>query len=206
MSEPPPKKIRQLTLNAFITANNNNNRSRESDVRDQNVTSSTQPLLDFKIVRPAENEQGKRSGSLPSKQAGHRFQPNWKDSFPWIVYNASRDVTTCEACSWAVENNKTSPAAKLALGGQSKAWIYGFNAWRRGRTALSKHQNSQHHKECMNVRCTLLGKNNTNVLNQLISARPATAASNLQGIFNTVLLCGRQGLALIGQTDESSNF
>ena len=196
MSEPPPKKIRQLTLNAFITTNSNNNRSRESDVPNQNV-------------RPAENEQGERSGSLPSTQAGRRFQPNWKDSFPWLVYNASRDVITCEACSWAVENNKTTPAAKLALEGQSKAWISGFNAWRRGRAALSKHQNSQHHKECMNVRCTLWGKNNTNVLDQLISARRATAASNfkaLRGIFNAVLLCGRQGLALRGHTDESSNF
>ena len=209
MSEPPPKKIRQLTLNAFIIANSNNNRSRESDVPDQNVTSSTQSSLDFEIVRPAENEQGERSGSLPSTQADRRFQPNRKDSFPWIVYNASRDVITSEACSWAVKNNKTSPAAKLALEGQSTAWISGFNAWRRGRAALSKHQNSQHHKECMNVRCTLLGKNNTNVLDQLISARRATAASNLKalrGIFNAVLLCGRQGLTLRGQTDESSNF
>ena len=126
----------------------------------------------------------------------------------WIVYNACRDVITCEACSWAIEN-KTSQAAKLALEGQSKAWISGFNAWQHGRAALSKHQNNQHHKECMNVRCTLLGKNNTNLLDQLISARCATATSNLKalrGIFNAVLLCGRQGLALRGQTDESSNF
>ena len=121
MSEPPPKKIRQLTIHAFITANSNNNRIRESNVPDQNVTSRTQSLLDFEIVRSAENEQGERSGSLPSMQAGRHFQPNWKDSFPWIVYNASKDVITCEACSWAVENNKTSPAAKLALEKQSEA-------------------------------------------------------------------------------------
>ena len=76
MSEPPPKKTRQLTLNALITTNSNNNRSRESDVPDQNVTSSTQSSLDFKIVRPAENEQGERSSSLPFTQAGRRFQPN----------------------------------------------------------------------------------------------------------------------------------
>ena len=76
MSKPPPKKIPQLTLNAFITANSNNNRSRESDVPDQNVTSSVQSLLDFEIVRPAENEQGERSGSLPFTQSGRRFQPN----------------------------------------------------------------------------------------------------------------------------------
>ena len=81
MSEPPPKKIQQLTLNAFITANSNNNRIRESNVPDQNVTSRTQSLLDFEIVRSAENEQGERSGSLPFTQAGRHFQPNWKDSF-----------------------------------------------------------------------------------------------------------------------------
>ena len=62
---------------------------------------------------------------------------------------------TWEVCSWAIENNKTSPAAKLRLKGQSKALISGFSAWRRGSAALSKHQNSQHYKECMNVRCTL---------------------------------------------------
>ena len=59
------------------------------------------------------------------------------------------------------------------------------------------------------VHCTQLGKNTINVLDQLISARRATAASNvkaLRGNFNAVLLCGRQGLALRGQTDESSNF
>ena len=104
---------------------------------------------------------------------------------------------------------QTSPATKLALEGQSKAWISGFNTWRRERAVLSKHQNSHHHKECMNVRCTLLNNNNINVLDQAISAHRATAASNLKalrGIFNAVLLCGRQGLALRGRTDESSNF
>ena len=61
----------------------------------------------------------------------------------------------------------------------------------------------------MNVRCTLLGNNNTNALDQLICTHRATAASNLKalrGIFNAVLLCDRQGLALRGRTNESSNF
>ena len=61
----------------------------------------------------------------------------------------------------------------------------------------------------MNVRCTLLGNNNTNVLDQLIFVHCATAASKLKalrGIFNTVLLCGRRGLALRGRTDEFYNF
>ena len=96
------------------------NRSRESNVSDQNVTFSTRSSSDFKIVRPAENDQGERSGSLRFTQAGRRFQLNWKESFPWIECNTSKDVITCEACSWAVENIKTSPVAKLALEGQCK--------------------------------------------------------------------------------------
>ena len=148
----PPKKRQQLTLNAVITASSISNRSRESDVSDQNVTSNSQSSSDFNIVRPAENEQGKSPCSLRSAQSGRRFQPNWKESLPWMEYNASSDVIIYEVCSWAVENNKTSPAAKLALEGQSKAWISRFNAWRRGKAASSKHQNSQHLKECMNVR------------------------------------------------------
>ena len=100
MSE-PPKKMRQLTLNAFITASSISNRSRESDVSNQNVTSSTQSLSDFKIARPAKNKQGESSDSLRSTQASRRFQPNYKESFAWIEYNASRDVVTCEVCSWA---------------------------------------------------------------------------------------------------------
>ena len=74
---------------------------------------------------------------------------------------------------------------------------------------MSNDQNSQHHKEYMNVRCTLSGNNNTNILDQWISAHRATAASNfkaLRGIFNAVLLCARQGLALRGRIDESSYF
>ena len=54
-----------------------------------------------------------------------------------------------------------------------------------------------------------MGNNNTNVLDQLSSAHHAIATSNLkalQGIFNAVLLCGRQGLALRGQKNESSNY
>ena len=54
-----------------------------------------------------------------------------------------------------------------------------------------------------------IGKNNTNVLDQLISAHRATAASKLKAlrdIFNAVLLYGRQGIALRGRTDEFSNF
>ena len=168
-----------MTSNAFIAASSISNRSKESsDISDQNVTSSTQSLSDFEILRPTKTEQGERSSSLRFTQAGRCTRPNWKESFPWIEYNASRDVMTWEVCSWAVENNKTSPAAKLRLKGQSKALISGFSAWRRGSAALSKHQNSQHYKECMNVRCTLMGNNNTNVFDQLISAHRATAASN----------------------------
>ena len=120
--------MQQLTLNAFITASSICNRSRESDVSNQNVTSSTQFLSDFEMVRPVENDQGESSGSLCSTQAGCCFQPNWKENFPWVEYNASRDVITFKVYSWVVENNTTSSAAKLALKGQSKAWIYGFNA------------------------------------------------------------------------------
>ena len=67
MSE-PPKKIQKLTLNAFITARNISNRSRESDVSNQNVTCSTQSLSDFKIVRPVKNKQGESSSSLCSSK------------------------------------------------------------------------------------------------------------------------------------------
>ena len=63
---------------------------------------NVQYTSDFKIVRPAENEQGESSGSLRSTQAGRRLELNWKESFPWIEYNTSRDVITCEACSWAI--------------------------------------------------------------------------------------------------------
>ena len=94
----PPKKIWQLTLNAFITASSIINRSRESDVSDQNVTSSTQSSSDLEILRPVENEQGESSGSLRSAQAGPCFQPNCKESLPWIEYNAFRIVITCEVC------------------------------------------------------------------------------------------------------------
>ena len=133
-------KIRQLTLNAFITACSISNKSRKSDVSDQNVTPSTQSFSDFEIVRPAENEQDESSGSLRSTQAGRHFRPNWKESFPWTEYNAFKDVITRKICSSAVENNKTSLAAKLALEGQSKVRISRFDAWRRGRAALSKHK------------------------------------------------------------------
>ena len=50
------QKIRKLTLNLFITASSITNRSRESDVSDQNVTSSTQSSSDFEIVRPTGNK------------------------------------------------------------------------------------------------------------------------------------------------------
>ena len=120
MSE-PPQKIQKLTLNAFITASSISNRNRELDVSDQNVTSSTQSLSDFEILRSAKNKQGESSGSLRSTQAGLCFQPNCKESFPWIEYNASKNVITCELFLWAIENNKTSLATKLALEGQSKA-------------------------------------------------------------------------------------
>ena len=68
-----PKKIRQLALNVFITVNNINSRSKESDVSDQNVVARTQSLSDFEIARPVENKQDKRSGSLPSMEVGRHF-------------------------------------------------------------------------------------------------------------------------------------
>ena len=64
-----------LTLNAFITASSITNRGRESDVSDQNVTSSTQSSSDFEIVRPTGNKQNERSGScVPPKRVAASSQ------------------------------------------------------------------------------------------------------------------------------------
>ena len=105
----PPKKIWQLTLNAFTNPSRISNRSKKSDVSNQNVTSITQSSSDFEIVRPVENKQSESSDSLHSTQAGCRFHPNWKESFLWTEHNASRDVITCEVCSWAKKKTTKLP-------------------------------------------------------------------------------------------------
>ena len=46
--------------------------------------------------------------ATPERNPGNhnrKYQKTWKEEFPWIEYDASKDVATCSVCKRAVQNN-----------------------------------------------------------------------------------------------------
>ena len=130
------------------------------------------------------------------------FGAHWYSKFPFIEYSVQTDSVFCFCC-------RLFPPAKKKV--EPVFTTVGYNDWHRLGGALSKHADSQAHKDSM-IQWASYKQSEISgtVANRLDKERMSTIQANrkyLKTIAKVALLCARQDLALRGhdETDRSEN-
>ena len=131
-----------------------------------------------------------------------KFQPEWLKTYDWLAYSPSANGGYCVPCTLFGRAHNTH-------GGQlvTKALTSFAGAMR----ALEKHHTTSGHKNCIKDASVFLSKckgQSSTVEQQLISHGEAMIKRNralLSSIVKTILLCGRQAIALRGHRTFDGN-
>ena len=146
---------------------------------------------------------------FPLKVYGNRqrfFLPAWFDSFKWPHYTAKsasnlHDFVTCYVCNQAMKRNLFSPAQRI-----EKAFLEGFNNWKKCPNAFSKHENTDQHKSASNALRNIERASIAVAISSAVEQQQAESRKALLAIFETVKYLARQGLAMQGHTKDEGNF
>jgi len=133
-----------------------------------------------------------------------RFQLNWLNRWKWLSYSPSQDGAFCKYCALF------APEVGAGRGHQrlGRLVVTSFNKWKDAVESFNAHESTDYHKSCvvaadafMSVACT----KQDSVALQLDKNRKLQVEENqrkIVPIIETVLFCGRQGLALRGHSDS----
>lgn len=143
---------------------------------------------------------------FPSRQIGRqnrKFSPSWLKKYKWLAYSRKEDSAYCKVCILF------APGEVGMTSSQNTGQLVreGFFCGKKAIEKFDSHQKLSYHG-----RATLLAddflkvmrKEKTSIDKSLDNSRITQAAENrlmLKPIINTVILCGRQNVALRGHRD-----
>ncbi|XP_030749711.1 zinc finger MYM-type protein 1-like [Sitophilus oryzae] len=140
-----------------------------------------------------------------SKKRNLKFQIGWLKRFPWPSYNNHGDQgAVCKYCAiFASEFNGKGSHQKLF-----SLVVKPFNNWKDAIETFVHHSNTDYHKKSTVFADNFVATFNRSapdIVMQLDSSRAKQIADNrkkLKPIIETIILCGRQELALRGTNDS----
>ena len=137
-----------------------------------------------------------------------KFNEAWKRDFPWVEFDAAKQVVYCGPCKWAVDFNKITTATRRELTSKPRsAWATeGFTNFRSGTSSFAKHAASSAHRECVVAKLRASDNTVADALDFNFTKNKNRNREALDAIFDGVLYLTRQGLALRGDKDEDSNL
>lgn len=134
-----------------------------------------------------------------------KFQSQWLQKFPWLVYSKKNDGALCKYCVLFAKDT-------AGKGGHQKLRLLVKEPYRNWKDALECFKNHQgkcvYHKAAMESGSNFISvaKNpNRDIRNQVDLARKKQVQENremLASIVDTIKFCGRQELALRGTNDS----
>ena len=140
---------------------------------------------------------------FPKGSTGRSFQFQWLLSFPWLVYSKQADGGFCLPC---------------VLFGSGQGY-HGSNPgvlvcrpltnFKKALEMLHKHSNKEHHKVAIvcaeEFERSMSGKQPDvqQMLSKSLADRISTNRQKLSSIMKTIVLCGRQNIALRGHRDSA---
>lgn len=163
---------------------------------------NTVPVISSGKTKSGDSEQKSVTGP------GRSFQEHWVKVYPWITYDAEKRKAFCSVCQEAarlgVNLNKQSVRDQRAV----SAFVeMGFSTWNKALERFKIHEQSDLH------RGAVLGLSNikkgVNVLASISKGKAEdmkAARKCLLNIISTINFLAKQGLALRGHTETSSNF
>ena len=136
--------------------------------------------------------------------AGRSFQYRWITRFPWLVYSVKENGGFCLPCVvFALGYHGLDPGVLVSRP---------LTAFTKALEVLRKHTEKQYHKDAL-IRSEEFLKVMTNQqpdiqmqLSQVMADRVAFNRQKLSSIFKTIVLCGRQSIALRGHRDNATDI
>lgn len=133
-----------------------------------------------------------------------RFQINWFNKFKWLSYSELFNGTFCKYCVFFC-NNSVGKGLSIKTG---QLVTEPFTNYKKALDSYQNHSELSYHKNCVidldNFILRHENKQKT-IVEELDTAKARHIASSkltLKPIVETIVLCGRQGLALRGHRDS----
>lgn len=148
----------------------------------------------------------KPDGTFKFPQSGQRnlkFQLNWLTNWSWLSYSKMLDGVFCKYC--VLFNQNEGGRGKQKLG---KLVLEHFSNWKKAIEEFNKHENTNYHKMSVLNADNLLSvydKNKDSIdvqINNSLKMEIQQNRKKIQPIIKTIILCGRQGIALRGHRDS----
>lgn len=134
-----------------------------------------------------------------------KFQFSWFTAHPWLVYSEKEEGAFCKYCVLFAKHGAGVNSQELGSLVKKK-----FTNWVKAKEVFKNHAETDYHNACItdfkNLKRTLENRS-LQVINQIDTARSEAILRNrhnLKPIIETVILCGRQELALRGHRDSGN--
>lgn len=134
-----------------------------------------------------------------------KFQFSWLNRYPWLVYSEKEEGAFCRFCFLFSKHGAGVNSQELGALVKHK-----FTNWVKAQEVFKHHAETQYHNACItdykNLEKTLENRS-LEVINQVDNARSEAIVRNrhnLKPVIETIILCGRQELALRGHRDSGS--
>ncbi|XP_025202388.1 zinc finger MYM-type protein 1-like [Melanaphis sacchari] len=137
-----------------------------------------------------------------------KFQFDWLIRFPWLVYSEKVQGALCKCCV-LFANNSVGKRIHHKLGALI---IKPFTKWKDAIERFNRHSNSEYHKLSI-IRSEefikVMENKKNNIANEIDISRKKQVIENrsiLRLIIETLILCGKQNIALRGNNDSGKIY
>ena len=143
---------------------------------------------------------------------GRSFQGSWKNDFPWLYYDKTKDRSFCRWCNWGLQKEKMLPEflrlrdTKSTYEKQRLIGL-GWNDYRKGREELRKHENSEIHNHALEVYVIASTSDSmARLINSQAQMQRLKRRAALDTIFAGLKWLGQRGLAIRGHEQDEGKF
>ncbi|KAF0753351.1 zinc finger MYM-type protein 1-like [Aphis craccivora] len=124
-----------------------------------------------------------------------KFQYQWLQKWHWLAYSSLLNGALCKFC--VLYSRKKGGIGDQALG---VLCTVQFNSWKNAIEKFSLHEMKEYHKNCIITVQTL--RHNVSMLDQSLKDKISFNRKLIIPVIETIILCGRQGLAMRGLNDS----
>jgi Domain of unknown function (DUF4371)/hAT family C-terminal dimerisation region len=188
----------------------NNNESKQSTVTafstfSTSSTISSLPSADLVEINIPQNDSTPNlmTASSSSSQKSRSFRVEWTKTYQWLVFDQETSRAFCKICMQAKDMQllDSEKCAKNAF------TVDGFRDWKHALERFKGHETSDSHR-CSVTKLSFVkaGQNVASCLSQCKRDEMALARKALHTIFTSLMFLARQGIAIRGKIDETSNL
>ena len=133
-----------------------------------------------------------------------KFSIAWLKKYPWLAYSPSENSAYCVPCVLFAPNE----VGMTGCQGTGSLVKVGFTNWKKALQKFEQHHLSTYHKNAIvdstHLKSTIEGdvKSIHSIIDTVRDRQARENVARIKPILKTLILCGRQGLALRGHRDS----